>query len=253
MAKLKGHLKLQGSSATMTFAETQDGIIMRERKGVSAERIATDPAYERTRQHLREFTRAGKAALLLLAAFRPYVHKAKDNRVFTRLTALMMQVIKGDTTNARGDRNVIDGNNQLIKGFELNRNAKLNTMLFAPKTTSFDRETAEMKVVFPPYIPGDCVSMPEGATHFRIVAAAVEVDFATVDDEPIAGDMAASNYLLPNNTLTTELTLTCTLTPDSVKPMFLVLGIQFFELVNGTQYAVNNEQYNAFKIVKMDM
>ncbi len=251
MARLKGLLRLEGSAGTMTFAKTEDGIIMKEKGGVSAERSATDPKFARTRENMREFGRAGKASLLLLAALRPYVHKAVDSRVYTRLTTVMMNVIKGDTTNVRGDRNVIDGSMLLVKGFELNKNSKLNALLFAPRTMTIDRETGELEVVFPPFIPEDCIEMANGATHFRIVAAAVEVDFET--EETIMGDITTSTYMIANNVATTALTLTCTLTPDSVKPLFLVLGIQFYEQVNGNYYAFNDEKCNAFKIVKMDV
>ncbi len=251
MARLKGLLKVQGSAGTMTFAKTKDGIIMKEKGSVSAERIATDPKFARTRENMREFGRAGKAALVLLAALRPYVHKASDNRVFSRLSSVMTKVIKGDTTNARGDRNIVDGTPQLIRNFELNVHSKLQALLYAPRTLNIDRESGELTVVFPPYVPEDCISMPLGATHYRIVAVGVEVDF--ILEETIAGDIATSAYIVPGMEATTELTLTCTLTPDSVKPFFLVLGIQFFEQVNGQYYAFNDETHNAFKIVKLDM
>ncbi len=251
MARLKGLLKMQGSAGNMTFAKTQDGVIVKEKSGVSGERIATDPKFARTRENMREFGRAGKAALVLLAALRPYVHRASDGRVFARLSAMMMKVVKSDTVNNRGDRNITDGNNQLIRGFELNIKSKLQTLLYAPRTVSIDREAGELEVTFAPFVPDDSISIPDGATHFRIVAAAVEVDFDS--EETIASDVANSNYLTPGVVATTELTLTCNLTPDSVKPYFLVLGIQFFEQCNGQYYAFNNEKQNAFKIVKLDM
>lgn len=61
MAKQKGIIKLDGTIGGITFYKSQDGYLAREKGGVSAEKIATDPAFQRTRENGEEFGRAGKA------------------------------------------------------------------------------------------------------------------------------------------------------------------------------------------------
>ena len=49
MPKQRGIIKLDGTIGDITFYRTKDGYMAREKGGVSAERMQTDPAFERTR------------------------------------------------------------------------------------------------------------------------------------------------------------------------------------------------------------
>jgi hypothetical protein len=51
--------------------------------GLSADRIKNDPLFERTRENMAEFTRAGKAAKLLRTIFRDVTINAKDKVAIT--------------------------------------------------------------------------------------------------------------------------------------------------------------------------
>jgi hypothetical protein len=41
-------------------------------------------------------------------------------------------------------------------------------------------------------------------------------------------------------------------TPASTKPLFLALGLEFYQQVNGQMYALKNGSYNPLSIVKVD-
>ncbi len=250
MGKLTGILPIEGTVGNVTFMKTIDGIIARPKGGISAQKIASDPRFQRTRENAAEFGRAGKAAKILLTALRPAIQRAMDQRVISRLVKSMMQVIKTDTTNARGDRNVQDGSLTLIKGFECNKKAALGASFYAPYTTTIDRVTGELEVMVPPYVPTDSVKVPEGATHFRIIAAAVEVNFGT---EVALLNKQISGYVPFDNVATTALTLTCTLTPNSTDRLILALGIEYYQQINAQQYPLNNGAFNAFALVDLDV
>jgi hypothetical protein len=51
----------------------------------------------------------------------------------------MVKVIQADTVSERGLRNVIDGEAELLFGFEFNIRGKLGTTLFAPFVATIDR------------------------------------------------------------------------------------------------------------------
>jgi hypothetical protein len=73
--------------------------------------------------------------------------------MISRLTKEMMRVLQADTINARGMRNVIDGEAELLEGFEFNEAGKLGSSLFAPFTVSLDRVTGVASVTVPSFIP----------------------------------------------------------------------------------------------------
>lgn len=248
MAKQKGIVKLEGTIGDITFYKTEDGYMAKENVTVNADRIATDPAFQRTRENNAEFGRAGKAGKVLRNAVRTLLLNAKDNRVASRLTAEMMKVVKADTTNTRGMRNVIDGEAELLQGFDFNNNAKLGTTIYAPYTSVIDRVAGTLTINLPSFNPAEQIAAPAGTTHFKIVSMGAEVDF---ENETFVTDTKESGILPWEGTATAAISLANAVTAASIHPLFLLLGIQFFQQVNGTNYPLKNGAFNALSIVKV--
>ncbi|MBS0646218.1 MAG: hypothetical protein JSR97_06470 [Verrucomicrobia bacterium] len=248
MAKQKGIIKLDGTIGGITFYKSQDGYLAREKGGVSAEKIANDPAFQRTRENGEEFGRAGIAGKLLRNAIRAMLQNASDSRMVSRLTQKMVEVVQADITNPRGQRNVIDGEAELLQGFEFNISGKLGTTLYAPYTSTIDRVAGTLEASIPSFVPLNMIAAPGGTTHFKVVSAGAEIDF---ENETFVMDSNASAILPWDATATAVLTLTNTVTANSTKPLFLALGIEFYQEVNGQMYPLKNGAYNALALVKV--
>jgi len=248
MAKQKGIIKLDGTIGGITFYKSQDGYLAREKGGVSAEKIANDPAFQRTRENGEEFGRAGKAGKLLRNAIRAMLQNASDSRMVSRLTQKMVEVVQADITNPRGQRNVIDGEAELLQGFEFNISGKLGTTLYAPYTSTIDRVAGTLEANIPSFVPLNMIAAPGGTTHFKIVSAGAEIDF---ESETFVMDSNESAILPWDTTATAVLTLTNAVTANSTKPLFLALGIEFYQQVNGQMYPLKNGAYNALSLVKV--
>src|SRR5690606_25489105 len=162
MAKQTGIIKLLGTIGGISFYKTTDGHLAREKGGVDGNRIANDPAFQRTRENGSEFGRAGKGGKLLRNAIRILLQNAKDKRVVSRLTKTLVAITKTDTTNERGLRTLQDGDLSLLNSFEFNLNGKLGTTLFAPFTKAFDRVTGDATLNLDPFSPTVRVAAPTG-------------------------------------------------------------------------------------------
>ena len=249
MAQQKGIIKLDGTIGGITFYKSKDGYLAREKGGVSAERIANDPNFQRTRENGAEFGRAGKAGKVLRTSLRALLQNASDSRVVSRLTTEMVKVIQADATNPRGLRNVIDGEAEMLQGFEFNLNGKLGNTLYAPYTPNIDRPSGTLSVDIPAYVPINMLAAPGGTTHYKIISAGVEIDFE--NETYVVADN--SSAILPwDATATTALNLTNTVTAASTKPLFLVLGVEFYQEVNGQINKLKNGAFNALALVKVD-
>ena len=248
MAQQKGILPLKGTMGNITFYKSKDGYLARERGGISADRIASDPTFQRTRENGAEFGRAGLAGKLLRTALRALLQNASDSKMVSRLTREMIRVIQADQTNPRGLRNVIDGEAELLLGFDFNINGKLGTSLYAPYTTNINRVTGELVVNLPSFIPLNMIKAPAGATHYRINSAGVEIDF---EQKVYVVDVKASAQLPWNNLATAPLTLTNAVTANSTHPLFLVLGMEFYQQVNGSMYPLKNGSFNPLALVNI--
>jgi len=248
MAQQKGIIKLRGTIGDITFYKTKDGHMAREKGGIDAKRIANDPAFQRTRENGAEFGRAGKAGKVLRTSIRSLLLNSSDSRMVSRLTQSMIKVIQADSTSERGLRNVIDGEAALLTGFEFNINGTLGASLYAPYVGTIDRAAGEISVVFAPFLPANMISAPAGTTHFKIISAGTEIDFEAEtfveshsETLPIAWDMQPTLAINHTNMVT----------PNSTKPLFLVLGMEFYQEVNGRMYSLKNGSYNPLSLVSI--
>ena len=249
MAKQVGIIKLKGTIGDISFYKTSDGHLARAKGGVDANRIANDPAFQRTRENGSEFGRAGKGGKLLRTALRTLMQNASDKRVTSRLTKDLVAVVKADTTNDRGLRTIPDGDLSLIENFEFNINGKLSALLFAPFTSTIDRVAGTAVADIATFVPTDSIVAPSGTTHFRITSGGAEVDFG-LETYVFATESSA---ILPwDGANVGALALTANLTANSLLPMVHVLGIEFYQEVNGTMYSLKNGTYNALSIVGID-
>ena len=227
MARQGGILKIKGTIGGLTFYKSsQDGHLVREQGGVSADRIANDPAFIRTRENGQEFGHAGASGKVLRDALRNLMMTASDGRVTSRLTKTMMDILKKDSTSVRGQRNVTAGldtpeGKALLKGFNFNINALLGAILFKDYTL----DVSNGEVTFSQLTPLNDIVAPRGASHCCMKSAVAHVDFTTgtasVNQSPV------SSILL--NNVPADVTLApAGGNPAGTGTVFNILVIEFF-------------------------
>lgn len=248
MARQKSIFKIAGTIGDITFYKSKDGYLVREKGGVDGKRFRTDPNFQRTRENSSEFGRAGKAGKVLRTSLRGLLKNVADYRMTSRLTQQMMRVIQLDETSVRGQRNVIDGETELLEGFDFNQNAKLGTCFFVPYQLHLDRSTGQAQIQTEAFVPSEAIAAPVGASHFKIVSATSAVDFE-------AGSFVTIEKSTPllawDHQETAALNLDNSLSSGLSQPIFYVLGILFFQEVNGEMYPLKNGAFNALQIVKV--
>ena len=249
MARQTGVITLKGTIGGVSFYKARDGHMAREKGGVDANRIKNDPAFQRTRENGAEFGRAGRASKILRDAIRVILQNAKDRRVVSRLTTEMVKVIQLDAVNPRGLRKILDAETEFLEGFEFNVNAPLSSTLYAPYTAIIDRAVGSLTINIPAFIPANLVAAPGGTTHFKIVSAGAEIDF---ENEVFVVDQKESAILPWDANATAVLNLPNAVTANSVHPLFLLLGVQFYQSVNGIQYPLKNGAFNSLQLVKVN-
>jgi len=248
MAKQKGPLKVKGSLGDLTFYKSQDGYLVREKGGIDKQRIATDPAFQRTRENNSEFGRAGTAGQLFRKAFNSLLVNSADNRMTSRLHKLMVKVIQTDVISGRGKRNVIDGEAELLKDFEFNIRGKLASNFFAAYVGTIDRVTGAIKVSVPSFVPSSMITAPAGTTHYKIISGGAEIDF---ENGSFTIATSASAALPWGENPTAVLNQTNQVTAESTKPLFLVFGVEYYQEVNGTMYPLKNGSYNPLAVIEV--
>jgi hypothetical protein len=248
MARQIGTLKIQGSLDDITFIQTADGYIVRRKSNINRRKVMTSSAFSRTRETMAEFTTAAHAGKLLRQSLSTLLQDAKDSKVTSRLLQAILNVMKLDTTNNRGERTVVAGDVNLLQGFNFNIKSNLSSVLTAPFTTTVTRNTGALEVSIPAFLPAMSIQAPAGTTHFKIVSAGLEANF---EAGTYVKDENESAVLPYGNSTTGLISLSNSVTPNSTDPLFIVLGVRFYSEVNGVQYPLKDSLYNGLTIVKV--
>lgn len=243
-----GIIPLKGRVGNLSFYKTKDGYAVRKGSGVDGNRVRNHPSYARTRENNAEFLVAMRATKLFRAAFSDDVKTIGDGGLARRLSSLMSKLVRQDNVNVRGSRKVLPATTAALEGFEFNRVISLTDALKIPFTPVLDRASGRLSVDIPAFSPMQSMSVPEGATHFVLRAAAAELDFEAgkfvtlkTESDPIAVGELQQGALSLNNAL-----------HGSTKPLLLAFGLSFIQVIRGIRYALKTSLHSAMQVVKVD-
>ncbi len=217
---------------------------------MTKKRLAYDPRYAKVKGNAAEFGTACKAGKLLRSAFANTIKGVKDPRLSSRLQKLMLQVVKSDAWNVHGERRAGHGDLRLLEGFEFNGAVNFRDILGVDCHTAIDRSKGELVLSVPAFVPQYYLSNRGSATHYELIFAAANVDFAA---ERYNSLVSRSGLLKIGTALNRACTLRLKITPDSFLPLFLAAGINFSEVVNENVLPVGNGAFNALSLLKVDM
>lgn len=250
MAKQVGLVKIKGKLGDTSFYKSKDGYLLREKGGVDGNRIKTDPRFKRTRENMSEFGHSTQMASKLRKMLAPVIQKIKDGRMTNRLVAKMREIMDTDITHNRGERTVIDGDLGLLTGFDFNAGSPLSTTYFGPFTSSLDRVTGDVGVEIPVFDPEDFLVGPAESTHYRFVLGVLEWDPAADTGKLV---VERSAYLANNAPLAAALNLDGQITANSTLPVLFVLGVEFAQQINASNYALSDSGYVSARIVEVSV
>lgn len=250
MPKQIGTGKIMGTIGDITFYKSRDGLMVKQKSEVSAKRIATDPAYARTRENNREFGRACKTGKVIRTAFNSVISQTADSRMISRLVQAVMTAQRADSVSDRGERNIITGDASLLEAFDFNERSPFSAVFKPQMLADVDRATGEATVTVEPFIPTKEINLPDGATHFKLFSAAAAINFeygTFLKANATTQEIALGLELVP------EVNLVQQLPPNSEDHLIIVLGIEFYQKFNGRFYPMNNGSSNAIKVARVDM
>lgn len=169
-----------------------------------------------------------------------------------RMTSRMYQVLKADEVNGRGERQILVENLGMLTGVDFNINAQLRNVFLLKATPTYSRDTGTGALELPVFKAKNKIKAPGGGTHAQLQLVALEFD--ATDPSADSVSIAQSNYLDIGRSDDTEAeVLTVDLQPKPESAVLIMMGIAYFQFVNGGYYPLANGQYNALTIVDVDI
>lgn len=244
MAQQTGILGLQGTVGGLVFRK--DGSVAQ--KPASNKAAFTSSAnLARTRENANEFGAAASAAKLVRDSLRVAIQAASDKRMVSRLTKAMRAILALDTTNIRGQRQVLKANLASLLGFNFNLGAGIGQNLFFQYTITGSGSDVTLSI--PHLDPNTDISAPVGATHYELVLGASSVDFLSKTYKQAA--IAQPLGIVPlTSTAQTNVSQVATLpvAPAADDLVVAVLGVNYYQQLNGKYYPLNNNASNPLAV-----
>lgn len=244
MAQQTGILGLQGTVGGLVFRK--DGSVAQKPASNKAA-FASAPSRARTRENAAEFGLAASYSKVLRDSLRVAIAAASDSRVAARLTKVMREVIGLDDTNDRGQRVFDASNSAPLLGFNFNAGAGIAQSMYFPFEVTGSGAQVTMNI--PSLNPTSDIAAPQGATHFEVVfaASALDMEALTFTNATVAAPLG----VLPLNSaslMNQSMVATFGTAPTDAELVVGVVGINFYQQVNGKNYPLNNNSTNPLAI-----
>lgn len=122
MARQEGIIRLSGTLRDLVFYTSKNKDLVRQ-KGKPYE------LSENSKKAGKDFGEATKNAAYIRKAFDKGVKSFGDDELINRLNKLMIEVFKTIPKTQQGNKNLIEGNLNLLNGFQFNRHSDLTKLL----------------------------------------------------------------------------------------------------------------------------
>ena len=180
-------------------------------------------------------------------ALRTQIQAASDRYMVSRLAKVMKSIINLDATSDRGMRQVVAANAASLLGFNFNLGAGLGQSLFSPYTVTPNGATVTLAI--PSLNPTVDIAAPTGATHYEILFGVASVNFVT--KTYTSATVASPLGILPLTGLVqTNVSQVATLpaAPTADELVIGVLGMNYYQQINGKYYPLNNNASNPLAV-----
>lgn len=230
MARLTGPLKITGTIGDINFyVDEGKNLARKSGGGFDGKAIKTKESMVRVRENASEFGHCASVKSVFMRALHPYLNKLKGRQLHSGMTSLFVQIKNFDPVSERGVRRVsqglstTDGRNLLLtysypERFTIDQ-ALGNRFVYEPGTHTCSCDAFDVSRV----------AFPEYATHVGLLYGVVVMDFEAV----VAKAFLAEEYYISKNDLNHTVDLNLIDAPTGDGERIAVLGVRFYQEVNG--------------------
>ena len=251
MAQQSGAVKYKGSIGDLTYLETKDGFrVRKKRMAVPKSVFNQSDKYKRQRENVAEFKSCVAVSSLFRTTFSAAIENCSDVKMSRRLSSQLMKVLLTDTASRRGERTPVKGDLTLLEKFDCNAGSTLSDVFLKDVVAHVDRASGKTTIDISAFTAENDVKAPFGFTHFKLHWAVSAIDFAQKQSDDAKGESAP--YESNSLTEVAAQTVTLDIKPASTFPIFLLIGIRFYQEVNGNLYASTAAKFNSVSVVVVD-
>ncbi len=246
MAKQRGINEIRGTIGNITYYALEGRYYVKSKSTLTREKYFNNPRNTKSLKNNEEFTNVTQNASLLRSLLWDLINNHKDSAHTSRMTSLMLEIRLTDYESELGERKIEKGDLGLLKGYHFNRRAPVESIVQVNYVTKIDREAGKGVIDFPGFCPGRELKYPPGCTHFSIISRCVFIDF---ENKVVSYDEAKTDRILLSVEEVEGFSLGFDIRNFADMHIVMVMGVQFYELINGKMEVSTNKEFNCLSIV----
>lgn len=247
MAKVKGILDFEGTLGGINFYRMEGKLIARKKRDISKKTFQKAPNYQSFRDAGKEMGQAAKMSCAFRKPLELYTKGIAENRMYSRVNALMRRLILLDGISLRGERTVVRGlatleGKQLVNGFSFTKHLRLSQVLL----TDFAWDATTATFVVPHFEAAQHLKHPIGASHASVQLLGYDFDF-----EASSHRLFVSEQQIDIGAAPMEFRLRL---PDLPSPQgfrFFMLRVLFYQEVNGELYPLRGDACGVMEVLEV--
>jgi hypothetical protein len=238
MAKFKGLFQLLGSIGELTFMHTKDGDYVKRKNSIAKKKYKKAPEYEGFRIHGQYMRKASELSQSFRHSGGVYLQAGSNTRMYSRLNALFVALIRYDAVSPRGAFRAEMGlateqGRALFLGFEFHKHVPFSGVFKATYALSDDLKTIDIQN----FIPKKDVKAVAGATHVRLCPALLRLELGTGKGSFVQGQ----SEFVSLSSGAVDLSLATTLPQTEAGVLFSFLQVSFWQELNGEMYPLQGD------------
>lgn len=184
-----------------------------------------------------------ESRLALRRAFRELMRNVSTGKPFY-FNKQTLTVLKKEFQSEKAGKS----DSSALVGFEFVRNGALNVNLLAPIAGTIDSDNEDFRLDVAPFMPMNIAGVASGTSHVKMVSIAAELDF---DNSSIRTVNLMSAILPWEGSASTVLEQCHLLKFNTIKPLFVAVGMVCYRERSGVMFALKNGRFNPLTIANI--
>jgi hypothetical protein len=246
MAKVKGLLQFYGTIDGVNLYRLEGQNVARKAKSIAKKKYKTSPNYASFRDAGKEMGSAAKMSSVFRHPLKIYTNGIAENRMYSRVNALMRKLILCDGVSLRGERTVANGigtveGKGLVKGFEFNVHQSLSDVLRA----AFGLDVVNGVLLLSDFNTLEHLKSPKGTTHVGLQLLCYDFDFISKTHQLTSSE----EQILLLEDVSNSTALSIDSLPTVMGNRMYLLRLLFYQDVGGVYYALRGDDCGVVSVL----
>ena len=249
MAVQSGPNLFRGKLGGVTGYLRNNKFMLRRNSSLCLEQMLRSPRSANTFKNALEMGEAISGGSLIRQDLRGLLRSGKDAQHHNRLSGLLRRAINTDPVNRKGERNLQYSDLSSLKGYNFSLTGLLNSCYKGSYKALINRRAGVASLKLSDFVASRHLKRPAGATHFEVISICSVIDFEAFTNNT---SINKTSLLRVGDSSVSNIELLHSFKKKTTDKILLMMGIRYYEEVNGEMCLVKAREFSPLSIVEVD-